>query len=136
MRWARRRHQRNRRQLRRMVNMYIEAHRNEDFVATTRLEKLVPLETFTRQITDGTLTLKMLGPDLRRRVVHAMLPPPPKVEGFLADMLAREHIYTLGTMRVRYEERARQNMEAERVALQQRGGRFAELAAELGGARR
>jgi predicted metal-dependent HD superfamily phosphohydrolase len=33
--------------------------------------------------------------------------------GFLAQMLARKRIYTLGVMRARYEERARQNMEAE-----------------------
>jgi hypothetical protein len=73
MRWARRRHQRARKQFRKNLAMYEEANRNEDFTALTRLEKLVPFAQFAHAVQEGMIDVRTLSPSLRRRVQAAAL---------------------------------------------------------------
>lgn len=71
MRWSRRRHARQRRQVRKMVAMFEQAQRNEDFTALTRLERLIPLKEFCERVTAGVLRMRDLSPSLRKRVLQA-----------------------------------------------------------------
>ena len=65
----RRRFARHRRSVRRMVEQWVQAHHDSDFIACARLEKLAPLEAFVRGLADkGIHSLPAI---LRRRVLRA-----------------------------------------------------------------
>lgn len=71
VKWSRRRHQRARRQLRRVVEQFVQSKACPDYVAKTRLEKLASLEAFCRRLRvggGGGLLLEWLPADLQRRV--------------------------------------------------------------------
>lgn len=71
MRWARRRHARARKQMRRVVEMYVQAIRDSNYAGAAAIEKLAPLEAFCRAVREGRLLLEDLPTKLRKRIVYA-----------------------------------------------------------------